>query len=146
VHVSHGGDSARSFNGGAQMGAYLKQRYELEYVAFSLLTAEGEYSATRSFTDHEIIPVAAFPAPEGSIEAALAAVPRPSGSPGLIVDLRPVTGDRGGAWLSEPRPVRHVGYAAYDYGFDLQGIMPLEFDGLIFIDRTTASRMLPPRR
>jgi erythromycin esterase-like protein len=146
VHVSHGGDSARSFNGGAQMGAYLKRAFSLDYVAFSLLTAVGEYSATRSFTDHQIIPVRAFPAPEGSVEAALAAVPRPAGSPGLIVDLRPLAGNPGGAWLSLPRPVRHVGYAAYDYGFDLQGVMPLEFDGLIFIERTTASRMLPARR
>ncbi len=89
-------------------------------------------------TDPEVIPAV--------VEAALAAVPRRAGSAGLIVDLRSAKGDAGGAWLLQPRPVRHVGYAAYDYGFDLQGIMPLEFDGLIFIDRTTASRMLPPRR
>ena len=146
VHVSHGGDAERSFNGGAQMGAYLKHQFALDYVAFSLLTAEGHYSATRSFTDHEVIPVLAFPAPEGSVEAALAAVPRPAGSPGLLVDLRTLAGDGEAGWLSQPRPVRHIGYAAYDYGFDLQGIMPLEFDGIVFIERTTASRMLPPRR
>lgn len=146
VHVSHGGDAEQSFNRGAQMGAYLKHQYALDYVAFSLLTAEGLYSATRSFTDHEVIPVLAFPAPEGSVEAALAAVPRPAWSPGLIVDLRALAGDSVTAWLSRPRPVRHIGYAAYDYGFDLQGIMPLEFDGLLFIDHTTASQMLPAQR
>ncbi|HMU60922.1 MAG TPA: erythromycin esterase family protein [Gemmatimonadales bacterium] len=146
VHVSHGGDAERSFNGGAQMGAYLKHRFALDYVAFSLLTAEGHYSATRSFTDHEVIPVLAFPAPEGSVEAALAAVPRPAGSPGLVVDLRALADGREVGWLSQPRPVRHVGYAAYDYGFDLQGVMPLEFDGIVFIENTTASRMLPTRR
>lgn len=145
VHVSHGGDADRSFNGGAQMGAYLKHQFGMDYVAFSLLTAAGQYSATRSFTDHEVIPVLAFPAPEGSVEAALAAVPRPAGSPGLIVDLRTLAGDSVTAWLSRPRPVRHIGYAAYDYGFDLQGIIPLEFDGVVFIERTAASRMLPPR-
>jgi hypothetical protein len=35
-----------------------------------------------------------------------------------------------------------VGYAAYDYGFDLTAAMPLEFDGIVFIEQTAASRML----
>ena len=43
------------------------------------------------------------------------------------------------------RPLRHIGYASYDYGFDLEADMPLEFDGVVFIESTTASRMLPPR-
>ena len=41
-----------------------------------------------------------------------------------------------------PRPIRHVGYAAYDYGFELKAVIPLEFDGVVFIDHTTPSRML----
>lgn len=146
VHVSHGGDPTRSFSGGAQMGAYLKRSYGLDYVAFSLLTAQGAYSATRSFTDHEMIAARAFPAPAGSVEAGLAALPRPTGSPGLVVDLRALPTDAAARWLWQPRPVRSIGYAAYDYGFDLQAVMPLEFDGVVFIDRTTASRMLPSRK
>jgi erythromycin esterase len=145
VHVSHGGDKARSFNGGAQMGAHLKHSYGLNYRAFSLLTARGEYSATRSFTDHVIISVPAFPAPAGSLEAALTAVPRLASSPGLIADLRVAEGSAEGAWLWRARPVRHVGYAAYDYGFDLQAVMPLEFDGVVFVEQTTASHLLPAR-
>ncbi len=124
------------------MGAYLKHQYALDYVAFSLLTAEGEYSATRSFTDHEMIVAAAFPAPAGSLEGALATLPIPVGSPGLVVDLRMPADDAEAAWLWQPRPVRHIGYAAYDYGFDLLGVMPLEFDGVVFIKETTASRLL----
>ena len=48
-------------------------------------------------------------------------------------------------WLGLARPVRHVGYAAYDYGFDLTAVFPLEFDGILFIDHSTASRLLPRR-
>lgn len=139
VHISHGGDPARSFNAGAQMGAHLKHSYGMEYCAISLLTADGTYRATRSFTDHAMLSVRAFPAPEGSLEAALAALPRPAGSPGVIVDLRIPEGDPAAAWLWTPRPVRSIGYAAYDYGFDLTAVMPLEFDGAVFIDQTTAS-------
>ncbi len=142
VHVSHGGDPVRSFNGGAQMGAHLKHTYGRDYRAFSLLTRTGWYSATRSFTDHEIFAAGAFPAPAGSVEGALALLPRPAASPGVIVDLRGAAGDPQAAWLWRPRPVRSIGYAAYDYGFDLTAVMPLEFDGIVFIERTSASRML----
>jgi len=145
VHVSHGGDSSRSFNGGAQMGAYLKHSYGMDYRAVSLLTAGGTYRATRSFTDHAMLSVRAFPAPAGSLEAALAALPRPAGSPGVIVDLRVPEEDPAAAWLWAARPVRSVGYAAYDYGFDLTAVMPLEFDGAVFVDQTNASHGMPSR-
>jgi erythromycin esterase len=142
VHVSHGGDTERSFNAGAQMGAHLRQSYGYAYRAFSLLTASGAYSATRSFSDHEIIAAEAFPAPIGSMESALAAVARPAGSIGLIVDLRSSCDDPAAGWLWRPRPIRHVGYATYDYGFEMTAVMPLEFDGVIFIERSEPSRML----
>jgi erythromycin esterase-like protein len=142
VHVSHGGDRARSFNGGAQMGAHLKHSYGQDYVAFSLLTRAGAYSATRSFYDYEMFAAAAFPAPAGSVEGALARLPRPGNSAGVLVDLRVGADDPRAAWLWRPRPVRSIGYAAYDYGFDLTAAMPLEFDGVFFIDETTPSRLL----
>ncbi|HEX9892397.1 MAG TPA: erythromycin esterase family protein, partial [Gemmatimonadales bacterium] len=114
-----------------------------KYRALSLLTYSGAYSAMRSFTDHRMIAAEAFPAPAGSLEAALHQLKRPPSSAGWVVDLRPARTDPGGAWLRRPRPIRHVGFAAYDYGFELNAVLPLEFDGVIFIDRTTPSRLLP---
>lgn len=143
VHVSHGGDPKRSFNGGAQMGAHLKHTYRYDYRAFSQVTSTGTYSATRSFSDHAMISAEAFPAPAGSVEAALGAVARPTGSVGLIADLRVPESDPAGAWLWRARPIRSIGYAAYDYGFDLTASMPLEFDGVIYVEKTSASRLLP---
>ncbi len=143
VHVSHGGDAARSFNAGAQMGAYLTHAYRYDYRAVSLLTRAGTYTATRSFFDHALFQAGAFPAPAGSVEAMLARLPRPPRSPGVVVDLRVDRTDARGTWLWRPRPVRSIGYAAYDYGFDLTAAMPLEFDGVIFVEQTTGSRMLP---
>ena len=142
VHVSHGGDAARSFNGGAQMGAYLRQIYGHAYVAFSLLTGGGKYSATRSLYDHEMFAAAAFPAPAASVEGALSRLSRTAVSPGVFVDLRVGADDPHAAWLWQPRAVRSIGYAAYDYGFDLTAAMPLEFDGVFFIAQTTPSRLL----
>ncbi len=141
VHVSHGGDPTLSFNGGAQMGAYLR-RYGHDYRALTLLTYDGAYTATRSFSDHSMIAAEAFPAPSGSIEAALHKLDRPEPSVGWVVDLRPARTDARAAWLQRPRPIRHVGYAAYDYGFEFTAVLPLEFDGVVFIDHSSASRLL----
>ncbi len=143
VHVSKGGDTTLSFNGGAQMGAYLRRTHGDDYRNFSLLTYQGTYSATRSFTDYAMIAAEGIAAPVGSVEAALHALPRPAGSVGWIVDLRRGMTDAGAAWLRQLRPIRHVGFAAYDYGFDLNAQVPREFDGVLFVDRSSASRMLP---
>jgi len=142
VHVSRGGDRERSFNGGAQMGAYLARTHPGAYRAVSLLTYDGAYGATRSFRDYTRIDAAAFPGPPGSLEAALHALKRPGAGVGWIVDLQAARAGSDGAWLRVPRPIRHIGYAAYDYGFELQAIAPLEFDGIVFIDHTTPSRPL----
>lgn len=142
VHVSHGGDQERSFNAGAQMGAHLKHTFGYDYRAFSFLTRAGTYRATRSLSDHTMMDVEAFPAPEGSVEALLATLPRPHGSAGVVVDLRFSARDRRGGWLWQPRPIRHIGYAAYDYGFEVRAVLPLDFDGVVFVDVTRASRSL----
>ena len=141
VHVARGGDTARSFNAGQEMGAHLKRTYRYDYRAFSLVTRAGRYTATRSFSDHEYIAADAFPAPPGSVEAVLAAVAGRLSSPGTITDVRVPEGSAW-AWWWTSRPIRHIGYAAYDYAFDLRAVMPLEFDGIFFIDTTTPSRLL----
>jgi erythromycin esterase len=146
VHISHGGDPVRSFNAGAQMGAHLKRAHGDRYRALSLLTHEGQYTATRSFTDHVMMAVDAFDAPAGSMEEALHRLPRPSGSVGWIVDLRAARASGALPWLEVQRPIRHVGYAAYDYAFELTAVLPMEFDGIIFVDHTSASRLLPRTR
>jgi|GEM_PF-1045541 len=142
IHVSKGGDPERSFNEGAQMGAFLRRAHGDAYRVVSLLTYDGAYTAARSFTDHRMAAIEAFPGPPGSLEGILHGLPRPAGSVGWIVDLRAAREDNAGRWLWIPRPIRHIGYASYDYGFAMSAVMPLEFDGIVFIDRTSASRLL----
>ncbi|HEX6369405.1 MAG TPA: erythromycin esterase family protein [Longimicrobium sp.] len=142
IHVSKGGDRERSFNEGAQMGAFLRRTHGPAYRVFSLLTYDGAFTATRGFTDYRMAEIEAFPGPPGTMEGILHALPRPAGSVGWIVDLRAAREDNAGRWLWMPRPIRHIGYAAYDYGFALIGVLALEFDGIVFIDHTSASRLL----
>jgi erythromycin esterase len=142
VHVSKGGDAEHSFNEGKQMGAFLRRTHGDDYRVVTLLTYDGAYTAARSFSDHRLAALEAFPGPRGSLEGILHGLPRPAGSVGWIVDLRAAREDTAGRWLWMPRPIRHIGYAAYDYGFEMTVVMPLEFDGLVFIDHTSASRLL----
>jgi erythromycin esterase len=142
VHVSKGGDPERSFNQGAQMGAFLRRGHGDAYRVFSLLTYDGAYTATRGLADYRMAAIEAFPGPPGSLEHALHALSRPAGTAGWIVDLRAAREDNEGRWLWMPRPIRHIGYAAYDYGFALLAVLPLEFDGAVFVDHSSASRLL----
>jgi hypothetical protein len=59
-----------------------------------------------------------------------------------VVDLRQAREAPAAAWLRVPRPIRHIGYATYDYGFDLTAVLPLEFDGVVFVEHTTPSRLV----
>jgi erythromycin esterase len=142
VHVSKGGDRERSFNEGKQTGAFLRRTHGDDYRVFTLLTYDGTVTAARSFTDHRLGSFAAFPGPPGSLEGILHGLPRPAGSVGWIVDLRAAREDNEGRWLWMPRPIRHIGYAAFDYGFEMLAAHALEFDGAVFIDHTSASRLL----
>lgn len=96
----------------------------------------------RSFTDHRLIATEGFPGPRGSLEGILHGLPRPAGTVGWIVDLRAAHADNEGRWLWMPRPIRHIGYAAFDYGFEMLAAHALEFDGVVFINHTSASRLL----
>ena len=142
VHVSAGGNAARSFNGGAQMGAFLRRWYGNGYRPVSFLTYDGAYTATMRFQDHRLVEALAFPAPANSLEGALHQLPRPRDAIGSVIDLRGTLTDPALKWLDVPRPIRLVGYAAYDYGFEQRVVLPLEFDGVVFIDHSSPSRML----
>lgn len=142
MHVSRGGDPETSFLRGATMGAYLSRTHGDDLRVFGLETYDGEYTATASLHDRRIITAQAFPAPIGSVEEALHRVAQLLGAPLLVTDLRPARIEPGGAWLLERRPIRSIGYAAYDYAFEQMVVVPREFDAVIFIDRSSGSRLL----
>jgi len=76
------------------------------------------------------------------VEALLAQIPRPAASLGTVTDLRVDERDPQGRILWRARPIRSIGYSAFDYSFDLRAVMPLEFDGVFLIDTTTPSVLL----
>ncbi|MEZ4962130.1 MAG: erythromycin esterase family protein [Saprospiraceae bacterium] len=135
-------DFRYNYHQGESMGKYLSRMYGSDYRAFGLFTYGGQYSATVSFTNHNVVPVDAMNAPRGSFDEGLHGIAGGLGSGQLFLDLRPAFKLKNNGWLLQPRPVRFVGYATSDYDFGAVMSVPYQFDGLFFVDKTGASKML----
>lgn len=135
-------DFRYNYHNGDSMGKYLSRMYGNRYRAYGLFTAGGQYSATVSFTNHQVVPVDEMDAPRGSFDEALHQMAQQTGKGQFFLDLRPALALKDNGWLLAPRPVRFVGYATSDYDFGAMMSVPHQFDGLFFVDRTGASKML----
>ncbi|MBI1228207.1 MAG: hypothetical protein GC192_23435 [Bacteroidetes bacterium] len=135
-------DARYNYHNGDSMGKYLSKIFGNRYRAYGLFTAGGQYSATVSYTNHKVVPVDAMDAPRGSFDEALHQIAKQTGSSQLFLNLKPALSLDGNDWLLRPRPVRFVGYATNDYDFGAMMSVPHQFDGVFFVDKTGASKML----
>lgn len=135
-------DFRHNYHNGDSMGKYLSRIYGNRYRAYGFFTAGGQYSATISFTNHKVVPVDAMDAPRGSFDEALHRIAQQKKTGQLFLDLQPALSLKDNDWLLQPRPVRFVGYASSDYDFGAVMSLPYQFDGLFFVDRAGASKML----
>jgi erythromycin esterase len=125
------------------MGDFVEQRLPGQARVFALTTAEGEYSAAASFQrDARSRPFGVFPIvpaapPAGGVAHALAQVDAPV----LLLDVREAATSRGGEFLLEPRPFLNIGGAGVDYGYFPESV-GRTYDAILFIRRTTATRLL----
>ncbi len=131
-----------NYHQGSSMGKYLSQIFGKDYRAFGLFTYQGQYSATISFTNHKRVVVDAQTGPRGSFDEALHPIANQMGTNQLFLNLQPAFREKNNAWLLQPRPVRFVGYATSDYDFGALMSVPYQFDGIFFVDKTKASRIL----
>lgn len=143
-HIARGDapDYRHNYFNGSGMGRYLSAFYGEGYRAFGFSTYTGQYSATISYYNHTVVPVNATPAPRGSFDEALHRLAAEAESNTLFLNLHPALAMEENGWLLQPRPVRFVGYAAADFDYGAVMSVPYQFDGLFFVDRSSASRML----
>jgi erythromycin esterase-like protein len=133
AHVSYAGPS-----GFDPMGGYLRKRFRNELVNFGFAFNEGSFQAVeqgKSLHDFTV-----GPAPEGSLDRALAA----AGIPLLALDLRQAP-DHGpvAEWLSQSRASRSIGaiYSESNSQAFLTLMRPRQnFDVILFVEKTTAAR------
>lgn len=139
AHVSKAAGETANYYQGFTMGSFLRGFYSEDYRPIGLLTFDGQYTGWLRGTP---ISVDLFPAPPGALEEALHRIAQDIGNPVLIADLRRAMLDLRGAWLSEPRLIRLIGFAAEDWGFATPISVGHQFDSVIFVDSTTPSRLV----
>jgi erythromycin esterase len=123
------------------MGADLRRMYGDQMVVFGFAFNQGSFQAVGSarLKSHTVPP-----APEGSLDATLAA----SGIPLFALDLRqaPKSGPVA-EWLKAPHKTRSIG-AMYPDGepFALMAdqVAPENYDAILFVEKTTAAHRNPP--
>jgi erythromycin esterase len=130
-----------NLNNSISMGSFLSRKYGNAYTSFSLSTYEGEYLAFKSYTDFTRINAPLFKGPVGSLDEALHRVAITKGNPNIFL---PFT--RTETWLCEPLPKRFANHVNIDYGYWERISIPYQFDGIFFIDKTTASKYLKKQK
>jgi erythromycin esterase-like protein len=137
-HVMTNGTAANQ-----PMGAYLRAALGKQMVAFGFAFNRGSFQAVEQGKGLHDFTVP--PAPEGTLDATLAA----TGLPLFALDLRqtPATGPIAD-WFGQPHPARSIG-AVYSDDKAAQFLLPLDapksFDALLFVEKTTAARPNTPR-
>jgi len=117
------------------MGNYLTQRYGDEMYVLGFAFGEGSYNAKGAYL--ELVSAEAPPPPPGSLESFL----RTAGLPRYILDLR--HGNAPHIWFEEPRKLRwNLGAVVNRCPYRAAAAADL-FDGLIWIDSTNPSQLLP---
>lgn len=129
------------FASGTSMGAHMVRLFGERLRVVGITTYDGTYRATRGFTDHRPMDARCFPAPVGSLEEALHRI-LPANSEALLLNVRALAADPRSTWIHSPRPVRSIGYSAFDFGFEQPTVLAEQFDAVLLIDRTTPSRKL----
>lgn len=140
---AHNGHVGTNFAWGYKtMGSSLREMFGEQMVVFGFAFNQGSFQAIERGKGLHDFTVS--PAPDGSLDATLAA----TGIPLLAIDLRkipkrsPVE-----TWWSQPHKSRNIG-AVYAKDLDNQLLVDLKapesFDVLLFVEKTTAARKNAP--
>ena len=139
---AHDGHIGRvGFASGTSMGAHMARLFGERLFVLGIGTYDGSYRATRGFTDHRPMDARCFPGPVGSLEEAMHRI-LPANSEALLLDVRALAKDPESTWIHSPRPVRSIGYSAFDFGFEQPTVLADQFDAVLMIDHTTPSQKL----
>ncbi len=139
AHNGHVAVGARS------MGSHLREALGADLVAFGFAFNQGSFQA-RDFDTGKLREFTVSPAPEGSLDAALAATKFPL----MALNLRalpkdgPVT-----EWFASPHGTRLIGAGFSEQSADsflVTEVAARRYDALLFVERTTAARPLEGSR
>jgi len=138
VHISRGENPTSQLNlhSGKSMGSFLAKKLKDNYKAFGISTYSGSYRAYKTYSYQELIESPLFESPKGTIEEALHEISLKNNSPIFL----PLNNAR--KWLKKPVPVRLANHVSFDYGFWTRYVIPDQFDGIFFIDKTSSAELI----
>lgn len=139
VHVSRGEHPITEYNlhSGKSMGSFLAKEYKDRFKSFGISTYSGTYRAYKTYAYKQLIESPLFDSPKGTIEEALHQISLENKEPYLYLPLNNAEN-----WLKTPVPVRFANHVSFDYGFWPRFVVPSQFDGIFFIDKTTSAKLI----
>ena len=141
-HISRGDSKDKDSNyfAGQSMGSYLSKKYKSDYCALGFFTYQGTCLGTVSYSNFNLVDFEIYTSPIGSLDEGLHQIFKKMKENYLMINLKPFKNNLPKfEWMTIKRPVRYVGYVAEDYGFGGRYSIPYQFDGIIFIDKSTAA-------
>lgn len=145
VWAHNGHVATESSNGIEWMGSHLRKRYGADMVVFGFAFNQGSFQAMEMpfGTGKGLRSFEVKPAPEGSLDATLAA----AGLKVAALDLRSLPKDGPvKTWFDKPRGTRSIG-AGFGEAFATAFVQPQKvpqlYDALLFVEKTTAARANP---
>jgi erythromycin esterase len=119
------------------MGHHLAQAYGEAYLAVGFSHYQGRYTAVQ--LNEGLVEATAGPALPASVDAFL----HQAGLPYFVLDLREARTSPAASWLAEERLFRSIGALAVpDSASFAPGVLADDYDLIVFIAETTASRLL----
>lgn len=147
VWAHNGHIATRNQNGMDWMGAHLRRMFGSAMVTFGFAFNQGSFQAIEmpfpSRTGLRSFDVGS--ASEGSLDSMLAS----AGLQVAAIDLRALPVDGAATkWFSEPRATRWIGAGYLERlaaNFLAKEVVPKNYDGLLFVEKTSAARPLDQR-
>lgn len=143
VNIGAAPEAGQNYAERKSMGHFLTDEISDRYFACGLFTYRGQARGTVSYMDFTSTTFDIFQSPVGSLDQGLHIASEKYNAPNLMLDLRSMrNSDPAHKWITMKRPVRYMGYVCEDYGFGSRYSIPYQFDAILFVDTTSAARLI----
>jgi erythromycin esterase len=140
---AHNGHIANRLATFDNMGSHLRRQLKTGYVNLGFVFSQGSFQAIERGQRSGLNEITLGDPPESNASVAFAR----TGKPLLVLDLRALPA-RGTVhdWFAAPHPVRDIGAVfTTEQNMTVMHVLPVLYDAVIFVDRTTRARPVHPR-
>ncbi len=140
-HISRAEHPNEEYNvyWGLSMGNHLSKQYGKDYKAFGISTYQGNFLGMISYSNfaQKVCPI--HKGPIGTLDEVLHRLSEKNKSTGMYLDL---SEGRSQSWLVVPLRTRFANHVNIEYGYWTAYSIPYQYDGIFFVDSTSAAHPL----